>query len=51
MAADVNDTVKQAERLVRMISLKYERQKNALADTELQLAGARKMLADVQKVK
>lgn len=45
------DTVKQFERLVRMIELKEARQRTALADTQLQLAGARTALENAKKVK
>lgn len=49
MAVVNEDTVRQAENLVRMVSLKYERQKKALADTELQLRGAREFLDNAKK--
>lgn len=45
------DTIKQFERLVRMIELKVARQRTALADSELQLAGARTALENAKKVK
>lgn len=43
--------IKQYERLVRMIEQKQVRQRAALADTDLQLAGAREALANAQKSK
>lgn len=49
MAVVNEDTVRQAENLVRMVSLKYERQKKALADTELQLRGAKEFLENAKK--
>lgn len=42
------DTVKQFERLVRMIEAKEVRQRSALNDTQIQLAGAKQAL-DVAK--
>lgn len=43
--------VKQYERLVRMIEAKEVRQRAALSDTQLQLAGARNALDAAKKVK
>lgn len=43
------DTVKQYEALVRMIELKETRQRNALAQTQLQLKGAKEALAAAKK--
>lgn len=43
--------IKQYERLVRMIEQKEVRQRAALADTQLQLQGAKNALESAKKVK
>lgn len=45
------DTIKQYEALVRMIDLKVTRQRVALAQSELQLKGAKEALENAKKVK
>lgn len=45
------DTVRQYEALVRMVEAKAIRQRKALADTELQLKGAKEALEAAKKVK
>lgn len=45
------DTVKQYEALVRMIEAKETRQRSALAQTQLQLRGAKEALDNAKKGK
>lgn len=47
MSSDVNQIL-MWEKMVRSIGARLERQKNALADTELQYAAAQKGLSDAR---
>lgn len=49
--AIIEDTVRQYEALVRMIDVKVTRQRAALAQSELQLRGAKEALESAKRVK
>lgn len=51
MATVNEDRIKQFEALVRMVEAKAVRQRKALADTELQLTGAKESLENAKKGK